>query len=362
MPEYRYYTTDILTGQVLGELPLYGVFMDKKLKYAGNFTGTFRLDTGQHDDQELIDATYPQRTAIFCERNDVTIWGGVLWTRTRESNAKTVQLQAQTFESYISKVRLRHDFIRTDNQLVLLKDLIDLMQSYPRANLRINTDIDVSDGISKTLEVLATDDKFFIDVISELSDADDGFDWYIQVTDSSIPDQPELRLIAGQPVIHSNVSNPQAYSYPGTIDQFYWPESGTKSGTDFLVLGEGQGSDALRAESQSMHAATYPLIDQVFSRKDITNQASLDAIAQSVSQTYGSGISNPTITIKSDEDPEFEGWNSLGADYLFDLDSPVFGSQSPRIVQRRMIGWEFSPESSESIETIKFILEGEEDA
>jgi len=365
MPSYRYFTTDLLTGNVLGELPLYGVYCDKAIKAAGNFNGTYRLETGIEDDVELLTSSMPMRTAIYMEREGTIIWGGIIWSRTFESNAKTVQLSAQTFESYISRVAIKKNFIRKQiDQLRIAKDLIDDMQSNPRSNIGIDTSqMAVLSDVKRDIAIPFYDYKYYADALAEISDGDNGFDWYIQVTNGAFTDQPEKRLIVGSPnIVYGDINNAAFYEYPGSIDQFYWPESGSKSGTDFILLGNGTGSNMLQSVSTWSGAAGYPEIDQIVSRKDIANQTTLNAIAQSTAEGYGAAINNPTITLKSDADPGFEGWNDLGAYYKFNLESPRFILEGGSVeAVRRMLGWTLTPASSESTEIVKLILEGEEE-
>lgn len=356
MPTYRYFTTDTLTGQVLGELPLYGVYCDKKIKAAGNFTGTFKLGTGVHNDLELIDASYPVKSCMYVERDGVICWGGIIWSRTFESNAKTVQLSGQTFESYPGSVLIQNDFSRIGaNQLQTLVDLFGDMQSVPRRDLQIDTSgVDITGGNLRDLTIKAVDTKYYSEAINQLADADDGFDWFISVGDGQTKE-----LIVGQPIIASDPNNVEVFDFPGNIDQFYWPESGSKGGTDFFLIGSGSGDDAIIASATWPDAAGFPEVDQIVPRKDITDPAILQSIANAYAATFGSSISNPTITLKSDVVSNFSPWNSLGTYFRFELESPRWPER--KVVTKRALGWQLYPTSSEQSETFKLVIEGEDE-
>lgn len=357
MPTYRYITADVLTGEVLGELPLYGVYMDKQLNIAGNFTGTFRIGTHIEDDLELLNATKPRRSAIYVQRDGTTIWGGILWSRTFGSEANTIQLSGQTFESYLNKVVLTSNFINlTTNQLEIAINLINQMQATARSNIGISTaGIDTTGGIVKNVKVPYYDYKYVGEILGEIQASEDGFDWTIKVTDTEVPDQPEKQLVLGQPIIAPNTSvNAEVYDYPGAITNFYWPESGTDSGTDFILLGRGNGSNMLVAQSLWEGATEYPTIHQIVSKKGVRDQSTLNQIAQDYANTWGPDISAPTITLKSDREPEFTAWNDLGSYFQIELESPRFATEGGRKVSmQRMIGWELSVGSAEQSETIK---------
>lgn len=363
MPTYRYFTTDALTGEVQGELPLYGTYMDKQIKKGGNFTGTFRLGTGIDDDSELLNASTPNKCCIYCQRDGTTIWGGLLRSRTFESNAKTVQLSGISFEGYLGLVTIKSNYVATNKgQLTIVKELIDMMQSAPRANMDINTGVALG-GITRNIAIPFYENRTFGEAISLFADAENGFDWYISVNDGPIADQPILTLVLGEPIIAPNdPNNLDSYEYPGSIDQFYWPESGSKSGTDFILQGLGSGSNMIQAYATWPGSELYPEIDQIVSRKDIANQDALNEIARSTALAMGSAVSNPTISLKSDADPGFDGWNGLGSYYQFNLESPRFAdSGGSKETIQRMLGWQLTPAADGQSEMVKLILDGEDD-
>jgi hypothetical protein len=336
--------------------------MDKQLNQAGNFTGTFKLGTGIEDDAELIGASYPQRCCIYCQRNGVTVWGGIIWSRTFESNAKTCQLSAQTFESYMNKVIIEDDFERySANQLQTAIDLIAYMQTLDRSNIGIDLSyVDITGGNIKDTAAFSYDYKSIGEVFSELSSSDDGFDYTINAVDGPITDSPIKQLLVGQPkLVPGDADNITVYDYPGTIDQFYWPESGSDAGTDFIVLGSGSGSDMLVSRSTWAVGSGYPRVNKIFNFKNVTDQATLDSIAQDIAQTYGPTATVPTISLASDRDPEFDQWNALGTTFQIELESPRW--EDRKVFQSRMVGWEFQPADSDNNETIKIRIEGDED-
>lgn len=357
---YRYFTTGLLSKEVFAELPLYGVACNKILNGAGQFTGTFKLGTNIEPDDILLSSTKPRKTALYVQRNDRTIWGGILWSRTYGSNGDTVQLSGQTFESYLQKVRIRNtlQWIAT-NQLTIAKELIEYLTVNPRSDIGIDlSEVNVAGGTSKSITVPYYDNKFVFDVLDELASSEDGFDWTIRVRDTDVADQPELVLQVAQPII-TTPTLAGAHSFPGTITDFFWPESGGDSGTDFLILGAGSGSNMLTASatwSGALEDDEYPLIDKVISWKNVSDAAQLAGIAQNTAQVLGQDSTNPTITLKSDEDPEFEGWDSLGANLFLELSGPRFPTRLE--TTRRMIGWDLTEVGTN--ETIKLRLEGGE--
>src|SRR4051794_13975626 len=138
MSTYRYILADLLTNNVLLELPFKGATFSRKLNGAGNATFVFQLDSTGYDNQLILDSTITGRTAIYVERNNALVWGGILWTRLYESEGKTVQFTAQTFESYLYKqtVEATQAFVNVDQRNILAL-MISNMQAKPYANIGI---------------------------------------------------------------------------------------------------------------------------------------------------------------------------------------------------------------------------------
>lgn len=97
--EYRYFITNIITNQVIAEVPLTGVSYEKGLKDAGSFSGTLSLSV-ETDGIDVYNSTLPGKNAIYVVRNGVCVWGGVIWSRSYDVVAKTVSISANEFTSY----------------------------------------------------------------------------------------------------------------------------------------------------------------------------------------------------------------------------------------------------------------------
>jgi hypothetical protein len=78
--EYRYFTTDLLTNQVLAEIPFKGVSYERALKAAGGFSGNIAI-TEETSTYDLYDSTMPGKTGLYVVRNGVCVWGGIIWGR-----------------------------------------------------------------------------------------------------------------------------------------------------------------------------------------------------------------------------------------------------------------------------------------
>ncbi len=96
---YRYFITNLITNQVIGEVPLTGVSYERALKDAGSFSGTLSL-AEEIVGIDVYNATMPGKNAIYVLRNGVCVWGGVIWSRSYDVVGKTVSINANEFTSY----------------------------------------------------------------------------------------------------------------------------------------------------------------------------------------------------------------------------------------------------------------------
>lgn len=98
-PVYRYFTVDLMTDEILAEIPLRGVSYACALKAGGKFQGKIPV-TAETYSMQLHNATMPGNTAIYVMRNGVCVWGGIIWARTYDLDSKDLQVSASEFTSY----------------------------------------------------------------------------------------------------------------------------------------------------------------------------------------------------------------------------------------------------------------------
>ena len=111
--EYRYYTTDLLTNQILAEIPFKGVSYERALKAAGGFSGQVPV-ISETDTYDLYDSTMPGNTGLYVVRDGVCVWGGIIWSRSYNVITRTLSVTANEFPSYFQHRKIwktwAHDF------------------------------------------------------------------------------------------------------------------------------------------------------------------------------------------------------------------------------------------------------------
>ena len=98
--EYRYYTVDLLTNNVIAEIPFTGVSYERALSKAGSFSGTIPMIEATSS-FNLYETTMPGKTALYVLRNGVCVWGGIIWSRSYSPANKTLTIDGQEFISYL---------------------------------------------------------------------------------------------------------------------------------------------------------------------------------------------------------------------------------------------------------------------
>jgi hypothetical protein len=96
---YRYFTTDLLTNQILAEIPFKGVSFERSIKAAGGFSGNIPVipETASMD---LYNSTMPGKTGLYVVRDSECVWGGIIWNRNYNVVDRELSVSASEFTSY----------------------------------------------------------------------------------------------------------------------------------------------------------------------------------------------------------------------------------------------------------------------
>lgn len=97
--EYRYYVADLLTNNVLGEIPFTNVSYERSLSKAGSFSGTIPVIDATKT-YNLYEHTMPGKTALYILRDGVCVWGGIIWARQYNPINKTLTVDGNEYISY----------------------------------------------------------------------------------------------------------------------------------------------------------------------------------------------------------------------------------------------------------------------
>jgi hypothetical protein len=97
---YRYFVTDLLSNQIIGEIPFRNVSYERATRRAGSFSGTVPFLEATKG-LDLYEATMPGKTGLYILRNNVCVWGGIIWSRSYDVFSKEMDITGAEFISYL---------------------------------------------------------------------------------------------------------------------------------------------------------------------------------------------------------------------------------------------------------------------
>lgn len=108
-PKYQFMVTDLLTNRILGQLPIEGASYTRAIRAAGGFSGTIK-DPNMLAQSDIYHNTMPGRTGLYVLRNNVCVWGGIIWSREYDANEKSLSINGSEFTSYFHHRKLWRTF------------------------------------------------------------------------------------------------------------------------------------------------------------------------------------------------------------------------------------------------------------
>jgi hypothetical protein len=104
--DYKYIVCDFVTNEVLAEIPFLDVSYSRALKDAGTFEGSIPIMNFEESyagtyNIDLYGATIPGKTTLYVLRNNVCVWGGIIWTRSYNIKDRMLHIGASEMTSYL---------------------------------------------------------------------------------------------------------------------------------------------------------------------------------------------------------------------------------------------------------------------
>lgn len=99
--DYRYFLCDLMTNELLVEIPFKSVSYSRSLNDAGTFTGDIAV-TEDTFNLSVYENTLPGKTALYVLRNNVCVWGGIIWSREYSLIDKVLSVSATEFQGYFN--------------------------------------------------------------------------------------------------------------------------------------------------------------------------------------------------------------------------------------------------------------------
>ena len=314
--QYRYLFADLITNDILAEMPLTNVSFTQALNTPGSFSGSILGSDVRELGYDITGSTEPARTALYVDRDGVLIWGGIVWLRTWNSDTQHFDFSAREFGSYFERRRIAGSFMGYDqalvydnqDQLFVAQDLLTLAQAVPGGDIGVVVPTNTS-GVDVTRVYYDYELKDVWGAIKDLSNQQDGFDFNIDVAyDANL--EPRKYASTSYPYrgTEYNPANADAlvFEFPGNIVMYEWPDDGSVTANYMYGIGPNSNEAKIRAEATAptdQIAAGWPLLEDSVS---YTDQYDPDLLYQ---QTLGEvtakqvTVVTPKIVVPAYADP-----------------------------------------------------------
>ncbi|NDK26108.1 hypothetical protein FSY75_16925 [Streptomyces sp. TR1341] len=322
---YRAIFCDLLTDSTIDILPLRDVTVDDYIGKAGSLTGTIPIPNAET--AARVRRIEEGRTSVYLQRGHDLWWGGIIWTSTLQSDDQgvlTLEIQAATFESYAGRRLIRATSPTYDpaytlpftnaDQLDIARGLwTDMQTSLAGGNILVTYGTETS-GVRRTISYRDGDETAYLDALDSLAALEDGFEYHIAVYTDPVTGARVRRLVLGHPKIETGATD-LVLDRPGTILSYSFPRDATRGGTTARARGASTNSDQA-SESRPLTStvatadqligtgpghAGYPRIDLTSDHNDISDAATLNALARTELAAATGAVVIPEITIRLDD-------------------------------------------------------------
>jgi hypothetical protein len=297
MPAYTVHLCDALTDDVIAELPAESLTYGEVLNAPGAATVTMALDAKAYGVEEIA----PLRQSLFVLRDDVPVWGGIVWSAAMYVGANTLTLNAQGFWSLMRRRRINGDLIfNGTDQALIAKGIVDNVQGVAHGDLLIDTSQITAVGVTRDRSYWDWEKKNAGEAVEQLAAVRDGFDFairparvngaYVRQMTVSYPATGRVSNIMLE--VGTNVAIVAA-----TVDA---------STMALRVHAKGEGDGILAVQTVQDNAAllgVYPLVEDLIVHNDVSNEASLIAHALRRLDAGRVPVTIPRLTIPGGVEP-----------------------------------------------------------
>lgn len=247
-------------------------------------------------------------SAVFVEANGVVVWSGIIWTSQVDERTGAVTLGCEGWASYLRKRRVttNETWTATDQHTIVI-DLIDLANAEPDGDVGITADHNGTSGRARDMAILGTAYESVGELIANMADNIDGFDYDFTAT-----------ITDGTYSVRLNLYYPASGRETSTIFEsgvnvvgFKMDTNATSVVTRGFAINAGQD---LYASATPSTDAGYPLLEFVESHSMVTEQDTLDGKAANLVKRGSKPARFVTLTLLSDDDV-----NPLGSYFVGDV-------------------------------------------
>lgn len=354
---YRLIYTHLVSGDILGEMPIQSVSCNWTLDSGGDLTATMPLSlsdnvtlklTGQTPKQEL--SLEEHGIALYLERNGVILWGGMLNTIEASISDETLTVGALGWHNYLRRRYLTTNrvYAATD-QLEIVRLLIEYTKA---ASLGVDIDTTallVGSGVLRDRTYYGYELSNIGELIEQLAGVDDGFDFRYEsqwsggdIVNKFIPIYPALGRMTEH--VFSLGVNVELLNYTADLSTVV---------NRALMVGSGEGDEMIWSTTYNtlMMTPKWPLLEEVYTHKTVTDSITLYKHSRKYLTRGSEAGRQLTLSVHTDSVPELGSYVegdivTISGSYGYINLNGLF-----RIVSRSLSVDESGDESSEIVVT-----------
>lgn len=327
---------------VLATIPFDDVSFNLPLNDSGSFQASVTLDQRITAQLDMQDLTEPDRRSFYAFRDDVPIYGGIIWTSNYQSSTQKLSIGGSDWWSYFDRrkiVSTSVDNLPNDPEWIArlaftlnnvdqnsaVRAVLSLAQGHPGGHIGLLYDLSMS-GITVDKQWRGFDLKDTGAAVKEMSQALDGPDVRFVVTnDSTQPGNVGRKVLIGDPSL-GQVGSPHVFEYGRNLYDYNWPRDGASMRTRAYAIGEGtaEGMNIAFYEDSGLYAAGYPLLEEEVSYSTVRDFAELQGNAESDQIAARTPITLPTLQLRPGVGPHLGEFNP-GDDVRLRIKDPYWG-------------------------------------
>lgn len=313
---YRYLAYDLVTNELLDELPLVSPTLSGALNGAGPLQATMALRAeGQSAPgvyrsraAELWAATTTGRTVVYVDSDGVLLpdaW--ILWTRRYDSDSGTVTLGGSSLLSYFEKRRIHttQTFAGVD-QLQIARDLVSWAQTQPGGDIGVQVGAEL-DGVLRDRTYWAHERKKVGEALRQLSAVSNGFDFAFEVAyDAGVP----TRYLRVGTRGRSAETTGHVFEHGRNLIRYNLDEDASTQANRIYADGAGDGPTMLQrsADRTDVIDAGWPLLEDAIALKDVSVGTTLQGHATAQVDARAFPVTIASVTVQADGDPPIGSW------------------------------------------------------
>lgn len=277
-PEITYSVRDVMTGTLLGELPLTGVRWSWVLNGAGSFTGKLNVADPRVALLDWKALTQPSRAALWVGVNGALVWGGMVTARTRDRSTMSVSVTAADWASYLGRRQQAKDYATTwatasASPLVIGETMVnDALQAVGSLPITVVTDGTVPGAYWIQASFPGSQRQTLQSVLSMLAGMGYGvgFDYAADVTGTL--DDPAAQVTLSYPR-RGRIAGETGLVIEVTPDALgdAWTEDGTRQATSVSEMSTGSGGVQQQTQWAPAFGEGYPLLERQLSHSSMSS-------------------------------------------------------------------------------------------